>query len=100
MAIHSRNKGSIALLQSGIRAAGLGAGLDDTREGLLVLPLLWRTAIALGCDPATEFRSAADEVGGRALTEFAARDPKDQTIEEMGYVEVDDEFGFRYERTW
>ncbi len=100
MASLARKERSVDRLRSGIRAAALAGAVGDAREGLLVLPLLWRTASALGNDPDAEFRSAAAEVGSENLVQFARRDPEDQTIEAMGYVEVDDEFGFHYERTW
>ncbi len=96
----ARIEGSIERLRSGISAAALAAAIGDARDALLVLPLLWKSTAELGADPVAEFRSAAEQVGGFALLEFAERPAEDQTIEAMGYIEVEDEFGFHYERTW
>ena len=101
MATLARREASVDQLRSGLDAAALVSLAGDVREGLLILPLLWRTAAALGLDAGSEFRAAAERVGGGGpLLEFAARKPEDQTLEAMGYVEVEDEFGVHYERTW
>jgi hypothetical protein len=86
-------------IRTGLLSVVLAAPLIDRHEGMLVLPLLWRSAEVLGLDPAEEFRSASSYDGGELL-EFLRRDPSDRTIEAMGYVEVETKDGFRYVRTW
>lgn len=101
MATLARRDASPEQLRLGLAAAGLAVATGDPREGLLVLPLLWRSADVLGLDPSAEFRAVAHELDdGEHLLDFVAREPEDQTIEAMGYVEVDDDLGFHYERTW
>lgn len=88
-------------LGAALVALALG-GLDDgSREALLILPLIYRSAELLGEDPAALFRQAAVRVGETAAGElgrFLGRD--DRSIRSMGYVEGADEDGFRYRRTW
>lgn len=101
MAALARREASPDHLRIGLAAARLAGGIGDQRETLLVLPLLWRSADVLGLDAEAEFRTAARTGnGGEVLLEFSDRGPEDRTVEAMGYVEVDDEFGFHYERTW
>lgn len=101
MATLARREGSPEHLRIGLAAAGLASGTGDQREAMLVLSMLWRSADVLGLDPEAEFRSAAERLDmSQALLAFGARDPEDRTIEAMGYVEVEDELGFHYERTW
>lgn len=101
MASLARVERSVDRLRRGLDAAGLAISAPDAREALLVLPLLWRTAAVLGLDPTAEFVTAATRAGGAgALVDFAGREPGDQAIEAMGYVEAEDERGFRYRRTW
>ena len=100
MASLARRTGSHRELITGIRAAALALTVGDQRDGVLVLSLLWRTTEVLGIDAASTFRSTALDVGSSQLDEFADRLPENRSIESMGYVEIEDEDGFRYERTW
>jgi hypothetical protein len=80
--------------------AGLSVA-DEAGEGeaLLVAPLHRRSAEKLGADPVRLFDEAAgmtDLPGARWLRD--ARDSGDQ-VEDAGYVEDEDEDGFRYLRT-
>ena len=68
-------------------------------ESLLVAPLHRRSAEKLGADPIRLFDEAAgltDLIGAHWLQD--ARDTDDQ-LEDTGYVEDEDEDGFRYLRT-
>lgn len=88
-------------LRRGLRAAAVAAEVEsDSRGVVLVLPTLWHSAGLLGLDRAAEFTAFADQTGGELVAGFAGRRPEDQTLECMGYVEVDDADGFRYQRTW
>ena len=101
MATLARREMSGEQLRVGLSAAGFACGLDDDREVLLILPLLWRSAKVMGLDAKAEFRAVATGSDGRkVLRDFASRRAKDKTLEVMGYIEVEDESGFRYERTW
>lgn len=101
MATLARREKSPERFRNGLLAAGLASSGGDQREVLIVLPLLWRTAEVLGLDAAAEFRSATYRLeAGDVVGDFVRRRPADRSIEVMGYVEVDDELGFRYERTW
>jgi hypothetical protein len=103
MASLARRESSPDRVRAGLTAAALTAedGGEETRDALLVLPLLWRSAEVLGLDADAEFRGVAADVGRGELVDFAERPPADRAIDTMGYVEVDDEdLGFSYERTW
>lgn len=101
MATLARREMSQEHVRVGLSAAGFACGLDDDREVLLILPLLWRSAKVMGLDAKAEFRTVATGSDGRkVLRDFASRRAKDKTLEVMGYIEVEDESGFRYERTW
>lgn len=101
MATLARRETSLERLRVGLDALALASSLGDSREALLIMPLLWKSAENLGLDAETEFRISAERAGdGEAIAGFAQRDREDRTIEAMGYVEVEDELGFRYERTW
>lgn len=100
MATLARRELSPEPLRLGLAAAALTADVEDVRDTLLVLPLLWRSAEVLGYDPRASFRAAHAAVGRGPLAEFATRPAADRGIDVMGYVEVDDADGFRYERTW
>lgn len=103
MASLARRDRTPSHLRRGLLAAGLAASIGDQREATLVLPLLWRTAEILDLDPAHEFTSINERIGGpggKQLTAFASRSSEDQSIESMGYIEDRDETGFRYRRTW
>lgn len=105
MAILARRSGDPERLRAGLAAASAAstAEEEDEREVILILSLLWRSAEVLGLDAESEFLAAAERFDrSRAwpLTEFPERSPRDRPIEVMGYSELDDEFGFRYERNW
>lgn len=102
MASLARRELDLDRVRAGLAAVVLAARGGEPRDVLVVVPLLWRSASVLGADPVALFGEAAGRDGGSDLLEqFAGRDPADQTIESMGYVEVDDpDLGFFYERTW
>lgn len=100
MATLARRRESPRHLSVGLEAVALGALLGDSREAVQVMSLLWKTAEALELDPAREFSVAAERYEIKELYTFMDRSPEDRSIESMGYVETQDEFGFRYERTW
>lgn len=91
-------------LRGGLLSAAIAMAAPDAdgREVLLILPLLWHGARRLELDPAAEFAATAELVPAAAtgLRQFTAREPADQRIEAMGYVESADDDGFRYARTW
>jgi hypothetical protein len=102
MATLARRTGSVDRLRAGLDAmvlAHLGAA---DRDAVVPLALLWRSAEVLGIDPREVFLAAETRAGtdGGALARFADRRPEDRGIDAMGYLEVEDEFGFHYERTW
>lgn len=102
MASLARREGDLDRVRTGLATVALASTIDVSRDLLVVLPLLWRSAEVLGADPTALFLAAADRVGGsETLEQFTERAPEDRSIASMGYVEVDDEdLGFHYERTW
>lgn len=95
---------STAALTAAVIAIGLAAAIvDDSREGLLVMPLPWRAAALLGIDAKQLFSHCAalvPEAGAKALITWTSRAPENQTLACMGYVEAADAGGFRFQRTW
>ncbi len=100
MASLARRQESVSHLRFGLEALALAVRLGDSREALVVMPLLWKTAEVLSLDPSGEFRRVADRYESQELQEFTKRRPEDRSIESMGYVETHDESGFVYDRTW
>ncbi len=102
MATLARRTGDAGRLRAGLDAMVLGHGGAADRDAVVPLALLWRTAEVLDVDPREEFLTAEARAGvtSGALSRFADRSPADRAIAAMGYREVDDEFGFSYERTW
>jgi predicted metal-dependent TIM-barrel fold hydrolase len=91
-------------IHRGLIAVGIAAELTtDIREVILILPLLWRSASVIGLDPSHEFDSVAEELNGEGsalLKSFTRRTAENQSIQVMGYIESEDDQGFRYRRTW
>jgi hypothetical protein len=115
MSVLSVRRNDLAVLRVTILTVGLAScGGEDPREVLLVAPLPWRSAKILGVDAAYEYREIAgllpdapdsDEpypelYGAQFLLTWTKRSPEDQTIEGMGYREIETPDGFMYERTW
>lgn len=101
MASLARRNRSPETIRYGLLSLVLAWPIIEPQEGIVVLPLLWRSAEVLGLDPAEEFRSAAAAAdNGRELLDFLRRDQRDRTIESMGYSEAETIDGFRYVRTW
>lgn len=102
MATLARRTADVSRVRAGLDAMVLAHAGTADRDAVIPLALLWRSAEMLGADPKAELLDAERRAGvlDGALTRFADRAPRDRSIEVMGYVEANDEFGFRYERTW
>lgn len=73
----------------------------DSREDLIILSLLNRSAEKIGADPAALFEQAAivaEPQMAQALRTFVQRPAGLKRIESMGFHEIDGPDGFRYER--
>lgn len=90
-------------LVEGLVAHAIEGGKFDTRENILVLSLLYHSAIKIGADPIPLFTQASQlaegEIAG-VIAHFPYRKPEDRSIQAMGYEESKDQDGFRYKRTW
>lgn len=91
-------------LRDGLSAEQLAlAVVGDYRDSLPALTLLFRASELIGADPAIEFAAVAAFAGSpddQPLLDFPGRDQEDRTLASMGYIEHDDDDGFRFERTW
>jgi hypothetical protein len=91
------------LLVRAVVAVVLG-GLDQNAlEALMVMPLIENSARLLEVDLASIFESAANSVGHPGsvnLMLWLTRAPEDRTLASMGFVEAEDEGGFRYQLKW
>lgn len=93
----------VQLLVRAVVAVVLG-GLDQNAlEALMVMPLIENSARLLDADLAAIFEKAADAVGHPGsvnLMLWLTRAPEDRTLQSMGFVEAEDEGGFRYQLKW
>lgn len=90
-------------LFEGLIAHAIEGGKIDWRDNILVISLLYHSAMKIGADPVTLFNMAAEFAEGEIkeiIKNFPNRAPEDRTIEAMGYVESENEQGFCYKRTW
>ena len=91
-----------APIRNGMRAAALESATADPRDAVIVYPLLWRSLVKLGFDPAREFADLATRLGayGESLRAFAARPPAARTVEAMRSAETGEGPDFRHEARW
>ena len=79
------------LLRTGLDAWKLGMSVVYWKEGMHVLPQLWRSAQKLGLDSTKVFEDAAEAspggVGSECLREWVRREPELQTLACMGLAE-------------
>lgn len=90
-------------LFEGLIAHAIEGAKFDWRENILVLSLIYHSAVKIGVDPVTLFKRAsefAEEPIAHIIHEFPDRKPEDRSIEAMGYIESSDKDGFKYKRTW
>jgi hypothetical protein len=99
-ALAVRRQDSLDLRAGLLAAVAAHATTDDPREVIPAFALLYRAAELTGQDPAAEFGTAARLTGSPVPLAFLDRDPRDRTIQAMGYEESEDEQGFRFRRTW
>lgn len=101
MASEAVRLGNVEPLEQALIALAAGGLERDSREAMLIVPLVYRSAELLGEDPARLFEEVAALLGGPTadtLRGFLQR--PDRSIGAMGYIESNDEDGFRYRRTW
>ncbi|MEY9894787.1 hypothetical protein ABIA35_008091 [Catenulispora sp. MAP12-49] len=94
---------SVGQLRQGIIAILVAAGVEDDRELLIPLSLLFRAAELIGVDALEVVGDLLDSVSSRGLAlirEFASRNPSDRAISLMGYREGEDRTGFRFISEW
>lgn len=103
MASLAIREGSVDIVSKGMEALRIASRLVYEKELLPILLLLHNSAIKLGADwsnliPVT---SGCEENRFKEFCEsFLARSATDRSIQAMGYIEGEDEGGFRYLRTW
>ncbi|MFB9831703.1 hypothetical protein [Actinoallomurus acaciae] len=86
----------------GLRAAALASRIDDIRNVIIVLSLLWHSAQLIDQSAMSMFSGVADGAGrfGEALNSFAARDEKDKSLSAMMYSVRGDGAEFDYVCDW
>lgn len=90
-------------LFEGLIAHAIEAGKFDERENMLVLSLVYHSAVKIGADPAFLFKRAADFAVApiaEIIRKFPDRTPEARSIQAMGYEEVGEAEDFRYQRNW
>lgn len=90
-------------LFEGLIAHAIEGGKFDPRENMLVLSLLYHSAVKIGADPVSLFKRASKFATGKIkeiIAGFPHRKLENRSIEAMGYIESSDKDGFRYTRTW
>jgi hypothetical protein len=95
---------SECVLRRAVIAIGLSLAVSrDLREEILVLPLLLQSAslVELEIAPFLMDSTAPLSAGARStIINFSQREPRNKSLQSMGFVEAADEDGFRYKRTW
>jgi hypothetical protein len=85
-------EGSDLPLASAVRAAAIGAGLDDERDALRVMAPIEASATALGFDMASVAATMRTEGWVREaefIDDWVSRPPDMRSLASMGYVKVD-----------
>lgn len=93
----------VDILLKAMKALRVAGNLLDEKELLLILALLYNSANKLSADwsELIYVSSNSEEKRFKALCEsFLSRSMADRGIQAMGYIESEDEEGFRYVRTW
>lgn len=103
MAALAIRRDSADLLRTPAAALAIASKLIDFRDVLIVLSLVANSATRLGVDLPTLFPTSVlkstDELRP-SVDGFMKRSVRDRSIQAMGYIEDEDEGGFRYRRTW
>lgn len=103
MASLAVRENSVGILSKGMAALGVASKLVYVKETLPILALMHNSACKLGVDPAELFSDLGLREGDELkmyVDSFLNRSAEDRSIQSMGYVEGEDEGGFRYTRTW
>lgn len=112
MAVLAVRKRSEKYLFEGLIAHVIEGGKFDWRENVLVLSLLYHSAVKIGADPVALFTRAAALAGkpsaeeladvpiAKTIREYPHRAPEYRSIQAMGYEEAKDADGFCYKRNW
>jgi hypothetical protein len=89
------------LITEGLIALRLGWPEEDSRDQIRDLAPMYHAALRAGADPAELFRSAAgiarDNDFTSFLEEFVSRPDDENSLEALGWREVDHTDGFRFE---
>jgi hypothetical protein len=103
MASLAVRESNASLIHCVLLAIGIGWGLGDCRDSVLILPLHYDAATRIGIGPEEMFERAASYLPtepGNVLRRFPQRSNEDKSLAAMGYVVGSDSDGFRYQRTW
>jgi len=103
MASLAVRRGENAMLEKSMAALRIASALTYVKEALPVLCLLSNSAKKLGVDVNKFFALTTINLKGELkpyIEAFSNRSDEDRSIEAMGYIEGEDEQGFRYLRTW
>jgi hypothetical protein len=102
MAAYAVRTGQERYIHEGLTALGLASLLLCYNEVLPALSLLYRSTQKIGSDANVAFATTilADVRFQSFASDFLRRGEQDRSIEAMGYVESQDQDGFRYSRTW
>ena len=103
MASLAVRENSVDILSKGMAALGIASRLIYVKESLPVLALIHDSASKLGVDPPELFSTLPLHEGDELkayVDSFLNRSGEDRSIQAMGYVEGEDEGGFRYSRPW
>ena len=103
MASLAVREGRVDIVSRGMKALHIASRLVDEKELLPILALLHNSATMLGADwpsliPATP--GFGENRFKESCERFLARTDADRSIQAMGYIESEEEGGFRYIRTW
>jgi hypothetical protein len=87
----------------GLIVLGVDGWRIDWRDNTMMLSLHNRSAELIGVEPASVFADAAKYLSlkvRKSFEQFLERKKEDISFDAMGFIESEDENGFRYKRTW
>ena len=100
MAVLAVRENSESRLFDGLIAHVLEDFSHDYRENLLILSLLYHSAVKLGSNPIELFRKAAALASPKSADRLVGFAQNPGSIRSMGYEEITTLDGFDYRRTW
>lgn len=98
MASRAVRSSKVEFIQEGLKALAIIYRLGDNREAITLTSVLYKSAQRIGLDPKHVFESTSLPFPEyrQLIDELFAQRKRDWSIKAMGFVESEDQDGFRY----